>query len=147
MLSIYICRTRFTSNNFFFLNRSKSGRVRSFGRTPVTLRSPQLTSASNRKYHGVIHIIITLTSLVCMLYVWSLLGLKTLKPECFFKLFKFFCFYFFCIQCFDTYDTFYKKCCTHVILVRLIKKKVMCFLIEYSRNPHDYAAFEHDLMI
>lgn len=83
--------------------------MRSFGRMPVTLRSPQLTSASNRKYHGVIHIIITLTSLVCMLYVWSLLGLKTLKPECFFKLFKYFCFYFFCIQYFDTFDTFYKK--------------------------------------
>lgn len=80
----------------FFLNRSKSGRVRSFGRTPVTLRSPQLTSASNRKYHGVIHIIITLTSLVCMLYVWSLLGLKTLKPECFFlNYLSFFVFTFF----------------------------------------------------
>lgn len=47
---------------------STSGRVRSFGRTPVTLLSPRLTSASNRKYYSVIQIIISFTSFVCMLY-------------------------------------------------------------------------------
>lgn len=98
---------------FLFYNRSTSGRVRSFGRTPVTLLSPRLTSASNRKYYSVIQIIISFTSFVCMLYFWSLVELIPTNPSVLKKYIL--VFIKFLIQHFDTFDTFYNIFCTHII--------------------------------